>query len=52
MDMDDGLAAGEVEQRVALAHRLAEPGADGEDQVRLPRLRTSPASAPTPRSPA
>ena len=39
MDLDDGLRAGEVEQRVALAHGLAHARADGEDQVCLPRLR-------------
>ena len=38
VNMDDGRGTGEVEQRVALAHRLTQAGADGEDEVRLARM--------------
>ena len=39
VDVHDRLAAGRIEQGVALAHRLAEPGADGEDEVGVADMR-------------
>ena len=39
MDVHDGRMAGRIEQRVALRHRLAEAGADRQDQVRLAGAR-------------